>query len=108
MKPPFQEMEDKLYSEFVEMRKKARTVSSTWLRTRGKKIFYEMKREDPNKWDDKEFKASKGWTRRFINRRNIKLRKRKCGKEKQQKSVSPSMKIFLKSYVLHFIRTEGK
>ena len=54
-----------------------------------------MKREDPNKWDDKEFKASKGWTRRFINRRNIKFRKRKCGKEKTAEECVTEYENFL-------------
>ena len=78
---PSHDMETKLCANFKEMKAKGRNVSSNWLRLQRKRIFQEMKRNNLNLWKNQDFKGYYGWMRRFIKRKNIKFRKRKCGKK---------------------------
>ena len=67
------------------------------------KIFIEMKEKDPEKWGSVEFKASYGWLRRFIDRKNIKFRKRKCGKEKTAQECIKDFEEFLEKLRFEFL-----
>ena len=73
---PFLTIEAELYKKFVAARKACRKVSSSWIRIYAMKIFNEQKRQVPN------LQSIDGWLFRFIKRRKIKFRRRKCGKEK--------------------------
>ena len=79
------------------MRKESRKVSANWILIQGKKIFERMKTAHPDRWGDKSFRGTYGWMRRFISRKNIKFRKRICGKEKTAEECVPEFeKLFLK------------
>ena len=71
------------------MRSKDRKVSSTWITVSEKKIFVELQEKDPDEWETKEFKASHGWLVRFMVRKQVKFKKRKCGKEKTAQESIP-------------------
>ena len=77
---PFQALEAKLYRKLREMRSKDRKVSSTWITVSAKKIFVELQEKETDEWETKEFKASRGWLVRFMVRKQVKFKKRKCGK----------------------------
>jgi hypothetical protein len=47
---PFHEIENQLYAEFVDKRKKAQKVSSKWFRIQAQKIFHQKHVENPEKW----------------------------------------------------------
>ena len=85
------------------MRKKCRKVSSNWLRIEGKKLFEKAKLENPVKWDGKDFKASFGWMRRFVGRKNIKFRNRRCGKEKTAEEYVDLFENFLEKVRFDFL-----
>mmetsp|Transcript_15361 Transcript_15361/g.28931 ORF Transcript_15361/g.28931 Transcript_15361/m.28931 type:complete len:660 (+) Transcript_15361:59-2038(+) len=95
-KSPFHDIESELYGRFVDKRKKSQKVSSQWLRITAKQIFGEKQHADPDKWGDKSFKASYGWMRRFMTRKKIKFRKRKCGKEKTAEDCIEDFEKFMK------------
>ena len=58
-------------------------------------IYKDLKAKDPDKWDTKEFKASVGWMNRFLKRKRITYKKRKCGKEKTASECIPELKKFI-------------
>ena len=62
-------MEDKLYKEFLDLRKEWRKVIRWWFDTRAKQLVNELYP------DVKDFKYSDKWFRRFCKRKNISLRK---------------------------------
>ena len=92
---PFQALEAKLYRKFQEIRSKDRKVSSTWITASEKKIFVELQEKEPDEWETKEFKVSHGCLVRSVVRKQIKFKKRKCGKEK---SAQESIPKFLKHF----------
>lgn len=47
---PFHEIENQLYTEFVDIRKKVQKVSSKWFRVQAQKIFCQKQVENPEKW----------------------------------------------------------
>ena len=100
---PFQEIEVDLYRKFVEHRKKGRKVSSSWIRINAMKIYNEKKAANPDKWESKPFKASFGWMRRFIKRKAIKFRKRKCGKEKTAEECITEFENFMHTLRFDFL-----
>ena len=100
LKSLYHEIETALYSEFVNQRKKGRKVSSSWIRIYAMKIYNAKKLQYPRKWESTNFKASFGWMRRFIARKRIKFRKRKCGKEKTAEECVQDFEEFM--YKLRF------
>ena len=92
---PFQQLEVILYQKFQEMRRNDRKVSSNFLTVRAKQIFLELQASEPDKWGTKEFKASRGWLKRFMARKQIKFKKRKCGKEKTAQESIPEFLLHL-------------
>ena len=62
-------MEDKLYSEFLQLRKDGRKVKRWWFNTREKQLMADL-------YPVKDFKRSDQWFERFRNRKNLNLRKR--------------------------------
>lgn len=103
-KSPFHEVETELYKRFVERRKNSQKVSARWIRVNGVKIFNDMKQQDPEKWGEVRFKGSYGWMRRFIKRKNIKFRKRKCGKEKTAQECVTEFEAFLHKLRFQFLK----
>ena len=63
-------MEDKLYSEFLQLRKDGRKVKRWWFKTRAKQLMADLYP------DVKDFKHSDQWFKGFRNRKNVSLRKR--------------------------------
>ena len=63
-------MEDKLYSEFLQLRKDGRKVKRWWFNTRAKQLMADLYP------DVKDFKHSDQWFKGFRNRKNVSLRKR--------------------------------
>ena len=102
-KSPYHDMESELYSKFVTMRRSGRKVSASYIRIEGKKIFDRLKSENPAKWMGMEFKGTYGWMRRFIKRKNIKFRKRKCGKEKTAEECVEAFEDFLERVRFDFL-----
>ena len=78
---PFMRMEEKLHVAIKEHRKKGRKVSRTWICVKAKQLQHEQDKIDGTTLASR-FKASNGWFRRFLRRKNIKFRKRKSGKKK--------------------------
>ena len=69
------------------------------------KIFNAEKLAHPDRWELIEFKASFGWMRRFIQRKKIKFRKRKYGKEKTAKeSIPPDFLEFMEKLRFNFLQ----
>ena len=62
-------MEDKLYKEFLDLRKEGQKVKRWWFDTRAKQLMNELYP------DVKHFKYSDKWIRRFCKRKNRGLRK---------------------------------
>ena len=92
---PFHEIEIVLYDRMVVKRKAGHKVTSLYLRTDALKILAELKESKPEIWESRGFKASTGWLRRFIKRKNIKFRKRKCGKKQTAEEQKPEFLKFL-------------
>ena len=63
-------MEDKLYSEFLQLRKDGRKVKRWWFNTRAKQLMADLYP------DVKDFKHSDQWFKGFRNTKNVSLRKR--------------------------------
>lgn len=63
-------MEDKLYSEFLQLRKDGRKVKRWWFNTRAKQLMADLYP------DVKDFKHSDQWFKGFRNGKNVSLRKR--------------------------------
>lgn len=91
-KSPFHDIETEVYKDFVEKRKNAQRLSTLWIKCTAMKYYNEMKEE---KYQGTEFKASFGWVRRFIKHKNIKFRKRKCGKERTAEECIKDFEEFL-------------
>jgi len=102
-KSPFQEIEVDLYKRFVDHRGKGRKVSSSWIRINAKKIYNEKKAANPQRWESKPFKASFGWMRRFMKRKNIKFRQRKCEKEKTAAECITEFESFMHALRFDFL-----
>ena len=68
------------------------------------KIFNAEKLAYPDRWESIEFKASFGWMRRFIRRKKIKFRKRKCGKEKTAEESIPEFEEFMEKLRFDFLQ----
>ena len=51
-------------------------------RSTDRKVFENQKNDQPKNCGAKEFKASFGWLRHFINHQKIKFWRRKCRREK--------------------------
>jgi hypothetical protein len=100
---PFQEIETELYAKILDFRKKARRISSNWIRIEGRKIFQAKQIDDPGKWGGKSFKASYGWMRRFMARKKMKHRKRKNGKEKTAEECVGDFEKFLEKLRFDFL-----
>ena len=60
-------MEDKLYKEFLDLRKEGQKVKRGWFDNRAKQLMNELYP------DVKDFKYSDKWIRRFCKRNNISL-----------------------------------
>ena len=103
-KSPFQELESKLYNEFRGMRSKSKKVSSRFIRINALKIYDELREKHPETWGKKQFHASYGWMRRFMSRKKIKYRKRKCGKEKTAQEFIPEFEAFLARLRFDFLK----
>ena len=100
---PFHEIESQLYLIVTDKRKQAHRVSYTFMRLTALKLFGDCKREDPERWNEVSFKASFGWLRRFIARRDLKYRKRRSGKEHTVAELLPAYKQFLANLRFNFI-----
>ena len=100
---PYQAIETELYKQFTEQRRAGRKVSSTWIRLKARTIFEEKKRANPGLWASKEFRGSYRWMRRFIKRKNIKFRRRKCGKEKTAEECIPEFEQFMSTLRFDFL-----
>ena len=101
---PFHRIETELYRQFVEHRKNGKKVSASWIRINAMKIFNAEKLAHPDRWESIEFKASFGWMRRFIRRKKIKFRKRKCGKEKTAEESIPEFEGFMEKLRFDFLQ----
>ena len=103
IKSPFHDVETELHVSFLNVRRAGRKVSARFLRLQGKRIFDRMKAENPNKWGDIEFRGTYGWMHRFIKRKNVKFRKRKCGKEKTIEECVHAFEMFLEKVRFEFL-----
>ena len=103
IKSPFHEVEVDLYEKMRTMRKRGLKVSSKWIQINALKIFGELKTRDAAKWRDVNFKASRGWASRFMKRKKIKFRKRKCGKEISAQECVPAIELFLTNIRFNFL-----
>ena len=92
---PFHLMENLLYAEIVNKRRNGHRVSNTFIRVRGIVLFKQMQEQGVPAYQITVFKASNGWRTNFIRRRNLKYRKRKCGKNKSANSHIPKFLEFL-------------
>ena len=103
-KSPFQLLESRLYTKFRAMRQKSRKVSSNWIRIQAKKEFLALQAQSPAEWGKKTFRASYGWMMRFMKRKNIKYKKRKCGKEKTAEECIPEFEQHLAKVRFDFLQ----
>ena len=85
------------------MRSDGKKVSGNWIRISAKRVFGQMKRENPDQWDDVAFEALYGWMRRFIARKKIKFCQRKCGKEKTAEECIAEYEQFLAKLRFEFL-----
>lgn len=68
-----------------------------------KTIFRESKLANPGCWESKDFKALFGWVCRFINRKNIKFLKHRCGKEKTAQEYVTDFEDFMEKLRFDFL-----
>ena len=92
---PYHHMENVLYADIVKKRKSGHHVSNTFIRIRAIVLLKQMQEEGIPAYQNTEFKASNGWRTRFIRRRKLKYRRRKCGKQKSANSHVPQFLDFL-------------
>jgi DDE superfamily endonuclease./Tc5 transposase DNA-binding domain. len=78
---PFHEIEVELYRIMVDHRSKGRRVSTQFLQTHARRIYDLFLNSDNSRWSKTSFKASYGWLRRFMTRKNIKFRRKTCSKQ---------------------------
>jgi hypothetical protein len=57
VKCPFHEVENQLYTEFVDKHKKAQKVSLNWFWIQAQKNFCQKQVENPEKWENVTFKG---------------------------------------------------
>jgi len=100
---PFQEIETELYTRFREKRRKAHKVSRNWIRINELQIYNAKKLAEPEKWEGIPFKGSYGWTRRFMQRKKIKFKKRKNRKEKTADECISVFEDFLEKLRFDFL-----
>ena len=85
-KPKDVEMEEELFQWIVELRSRHLRVSRSMIRLQAKKLS-----------SDDEFKASRGWLQRFMNRHDLSLRRKTTVSQSVPSDVIPK----LVSFILH-------
>ena len=103
-KSPFHDTEVELYMKFIEKRKKSSKVSATWIHITARTLFNDYKELELDKYVCKSFNALYGWTRRFMRRKKINFRKRKCGKERTAEECVSEFEDFLYKVQFEYIQ----
>ena len=93
-------MEDKLYSEFLQLRKDGRKVKRWWFNTRAKQLMADLYP------DVKDFKHLDQWFKGFRNRKNVSLRKRTHAAQHAPPSLRGALSKFHAK--LFCVRRRGK
>ena len=81
-------MEDKLYSEFLQLRKDGRKVKRWWFNTQAKQLMADLYP------DIKDFKHSDQWFKGFRNRKNVSIRKRTHAAQHARPSLRSALSKF--------------
>ena len=91
----YHKMENLLYNDIIDKRKKGHRVSNTFIRLRALQLHNELERTGDPIYTERPFKASNGWRTNFIKRRSLKYKKRKSGKKHSADDHLEQFLIFL-------------